>query len=88
MKRSVRIRIAQVTPGPGAQAAVRAYCPACGRDVDAIPAAQAARLLEIALPALARLTAEGTVHLLPMVSGAARICCDSVFVGKRPGGRR
>jgi hypothetical protein len=58
---------------------LRAQCPACGRDVEALTRSQAAGVLELDERALERLVADGRVHAIPMVSGNLRVCKDSLF---------
>jgi hypothetical protein len=59
--------------------AIRAHCPACGREVETLTAAQAAEVLEIDAPLPSHFIAAGRVHVMRTVSGSLRVCQDSLF---------
>lgn len=62
-----------------AQIVIRVHCPACGREVETLIAAQAAAVLEVDAQTLTHLVAEGRVHTIQSVSGSLRICQESLF---------
>jgi hypothetical protein len=58
---------------------LRLYCPVCEREVEMLTRAQAASVLEVNLERLAHLIQEGRLHAAHLVSGAMRICKDSLL---------
>lgn len=81
MKKTRRIKVTS-TRRRSAQfslVAVRAYCPACAREVETLSQAMAAEVLEVDSPALDGLLAAGLLHAIHTVSGSLRVCRDSLF---------
>ena len=58
---------------------LNARCPVCRREVEMVSSAEAAAILEVDLGTLYRLVASGCVHRIQTVSGAVRVCKDSLF---------
>ena len=58
---------------------VRAFCPVCLRDVEALSCEQAVAFLEIDEQQLDGLVETGLVHAFQTMDGRPRICRDSVF---------
>jgi hypothetical protein len=58
---------------------LRLYCPVCEREVEMLTRTQAAGALEVNLESIARLIHEGQLHAAHLVSGAIRICKDSLL---------
>lgn len=81
--RRVRVTITQRRTRRFQTAIIRAWCPACGREVETLTTALAAEVLETGIEELARLKAAGLLHELPTISGGSRICRDSLFVPGR-----
>lgn len=80
-KRKVRMRITTASRRIlrfGGQS-VRAYCPACGREVETLTKREVGEVLEIGAEALSEFIAAGRVHAIPTVSGSIRVCKDSLF---------
>ncbi len=78
--RRLKITVTQRRVLQDAGVFVRAYCPACAREVETLGYAQAAEVLEIDGQALAGLIASGRVHAIALVNGCQRVCQDSLFV--------
>jgi predicted site-specific integrase-resolvase len=80
-KRRVRIRIKAASRQVfrlGGQN-LRAFCPACGREVETLNMEQAGEILEVGERDLKRLIAAGPVHAIETVSGSIRVCKESLF---------
>jgi hypothetical protein len=60
-----------------------AHCAACDREVEAISAYDAIRILRVDEAALGRLIAAGRVHAIATVSGQKWICRNSLFAPGR-----
>ena len=73
---TIRRRTMRVAAGG---AALRASCPACGREVEALTRGQAREILEIKEQELNEFIAAGRVHAIQTVSGSVRVCKDSLF---------
>ena len=56
-----------------------ATCQTCGREVEALTAAQAAEVLKVGGPELGEFIAAGRVHPILTASGSLRVCMDSLF---------
>jgi hypothetical protein len=53
--------------------------PACQREVETLPHALAAEVLELEPPILDGLIAAGLVHAIPTVSGSLQVCKELLF---------
>ena len=58
---------------------LRAACPVCGREVEALTRGQANEILEVEDQKLNELIAAGRVHAIQTVSGSLWVCKDSLF---------
>lgn len=81
MDRSVKVKITKVRRSMIAaqEFVIRAPCPTCQRDVEAIAIAQAVAILKLGEPEFDNLLAEGVVHAIQTVSGSLWVCKDSLF---------
>ena len=82
LRRKVRLKItaaSRETVRP-ARPPLSARCPACGREVEMVTEGEAAGILQVDGPALARLVADGRVHAVRTVSGNALVCKGSLFL--------
>jgi len=80
-KRKVKIRITTASRQIfrlGGQS-LRAFCAACGREVELVTRGQASAILEIVDVELIEFIAAGRVHTIRTVSGSIRVCKDSLF---------
>lgn len=59
--------------------AIRATCPVCGHEVEALTRSQASEILEIEGQELSEFIAAGYVHAIQTISGSIRVCKDSLF---------
>jgi hypothetical protein len=81
IKRKVRLKITSASrqairlSGRG----LTAHCPVCRREVEMLTCAEAAGILEVDPWTFDRLVAGGSIHTVQTVSGAVRVCKDSLF---------
>jgi hypothetical protein len=82
IKRKVRLKITSASrqtirlSGRG----LPVHCPVCGREVEMLTSAEAAGILEVDPGTFDRLVAGGSIHTIQTVSGAIRVCKDSLFL--------
>lgn len=58
---------------------LRATCPVCGREVEALTEGRAGEILEVDGRKLGALIASGRVHAIQTVNGGLRVCKESLF---------
>ena len=82
IKRKVKLKITtahrQTIKLPGRSLTAR--CPVCRREVEMLTSAEAASVLEVDPTTFDRLVAGGCIHTVHTVSGAIRVCKESLFV--------
>lgn len=86
MKRRLKLKITtvrrQIFKGP--TVILRARCVVCGRDVEALTPTDAAQILQVADRVMDYLIADAQVHTIQSISGAIRVCKDSLFLSEEP----